>query len=109
MRALQMPELTKEQLNELANMYRSTKDVRIRTRAQKVLLACKQHLAPPCIAGIVRCRQLLDEVKPDGSKYYYLFDGLGSVIGMTNSSGTLVNFYDYEGGILLDRFAPIRE
>ncbi len=42
------------------------------------------------------CSQLLDEVKPDGSKYYYLFDGLGSVIGMTNSSGTLVNFYDYD-------------
>jgi RHS repeat-associated protein len=42
------------------------------------------------------CSQLLDEVKPDGSKYYYLFDGLGSVIGMTNSSGSLVNFYDYD-------------
>jgi hypothetical protein len=33
MRALQMPELTEEQRNELSEMYRRTKDVRVRTRA----------------------------------------------------------------------------
>lgn len=28
--------------------------------------------------------------------YYYLFDGLGSVVGLTDSSGTLVNSYKYD-------------
>jgi hypothetical protein len=37
MRALQMPELTEEQLAELSKTYRNTKDVRIRTRVQMVL------------------------------------------------------------------------
>jgi transposase len=54
MRALQMPELTEEQQTELAEVYRTTKDVRIRTRAQIVLLACEQHLSAASIATIVR-------------------------------------------------------
>lgn len=49
-----MPELTEKQQTELAEMYRTTKDVRIRTRAQMVLLACEQHLSAPSIAAIVR-------------------------------------------------------
>ena len=32
----------------------------------------------------------------DGKKYYYLFDGLGSHVGMTDSSGNEVNRYDYD-------------
>ena len=31
-----------------------------------------------------------------GSVYYYLFDGLGSIVGMTNSSGALVATYGYD-------------
>ncbi len=54
MRALEMVELMEEQLSELAKMYRDTKDVRIRTRVQMVLLACEQHLTAPSIARIVR-------------------------------------------------------
>ena len=54
MRALQIPDLTEEQQTELAELYRSTKDVRTRTRAQMVLLACEQHLSAPAIAVIVR-------------------------------------------------------
>lgn len=54
MRALQIPDLTEEQQTELAELYRSTKDVSIRTRAQMVLLACEQHLSAPAIAVIVR-------------------------------------------------------
>jgi transposase len=54
MRPLQMPELTPEQQSELAVLYRSTKDVRLRTRAQMVLLACEQHLTAKAIAEIVR-------------------------------------------------------
>ena len=54
MRPLQMPELTQEQRGELAHLYRNTKDVRLRTRAQIVLLACEQHLIAKAIAEIVR-------------------------------------------------------
>ena len=54
MKALQIPDLTEEEQTELAVLYRSTKDVRIRTRAQMVLLACEQHLSAPAIAAIVR-------------------------------------------------------
>jgi transposase len=49
-----MPELTEEQQSELSKAYRNVKDVRIRTRAQMVLLACEQHLTAPHIAPIVR-------------------------------------------------------
>lgn len=54
MRALEISKRTEEQQTELAELYRSTKDVRIRTRAQMVLLACEQHLSAPAIAAIVR-------------------------------------------------------
>ena len=33
---------------------------------------------------------------PDGKKYYYLFDGEGSIVGVTDSTGTDVNRYDYD-------------
>lgn len=36
------------------------------------------------------------------NRYYYIFDGLGSVVGLTDSSGTLINTYSYDpyGNIL---------
>lgn len=30
------------------------------------------------------------------NRYYYLFDGLGSVVALVNSSGTVVNTYKYD-------------
>jgi RHS repeat-associated protein len=39
---------------------------------------------------------LNDERTPDGKKYYYLFDGLGSIVAMTDGSGHEVNSYDYD-------------
>ncbi len=54
MRAFQMPELTEDQLAELSNTHRNTKDVRIRTRTQMILLAVEHHLTAPRIAIIVR-------------------------------------------------------
>ncbi|GCE13356.1 RHS repeat-associated core domain-containing protein [Tengunoibacter tsumagoiensis] len=42
------------------------------------------------------CGLLNNERTPDGKKYYYLFDGLGSVVGMTNSTGQEVNAYTYD-------------
>jgi RHS repeat-associated protein len=43
-----------------------------------------------------RCGLLNDERTPDGKKYYYPFDGLGSIVAMTNSTGAEVNKYDYD-------------
>jgi YD repeat-containing protein len=39
--------------------------------------------------------QLVDEHLSSGV-YYYLFDGLGSVVGLTDSSGKLVQTYQYD-------------
>lgn len=51
---LRLPEPTPEALAELATLYRTTRNVRLRTRAQLVLLALEQHLSAPAIAQIVR-------------------------------------------------------
>jgi RHS repeat-associated protein len=42
------------------------------------------------------CGLLNNERTPDGKKYYYLFDGLGTIVGMTDSSGKEVNGYVYD-------------
>ncbi len=42
------------------------------------------------------CGLLNSERTPDGKTYYYLFDGLGSIVGMTDSAGKEVNGYDYD-------------
>jgi RHS repeat-associated protein len=48
------------------------------------------------------CGMLVYERLPNGNKYYYLFDGLGSIVGLTNSSGSEVNAYDYDPyGVIL--------
>ena len=46
--------LEKEAIKELAESYRTTKDVRVRTRAQMVLLTGEQGLQTGQIAAIVR-------------------------------------------------------
>ena len=38
---------------------------------------------------------LIDERTPSGA-YYYLFDGQGSIVGLTDSNGTLVSTYQYD-------------
>src|SRR6266699_836640 len=42
------------------------------------------------------CGLLNNERTPDGKKYSYLFDGLGSIVGLTNSAGNEINAYDYD-------------
>src|SRR5215210_9479766 len=54
MRPIQIPELGSEQLAALDEMYRTTREVRLRTRAQMVLLAAEQRLTAAAIASIVR-------------------------------------------------------
>jgi transposase len=54
MKPLEMPELTAEHLDAVATLYRTTHNVRLRTRAQMVLLAAEQQLGVREIAAIVR-------------------------------------------------------
>jgi transposase len=54
MKPIRVPDLAPEQLAELEELYRSTRSVRLRTRAQMVLLAAEQRLTAREIAEIVR-------------------------------------------------------
>lgn len=54
MRPIRIRDLAPEQLVELENLYRTTRDARLRTRTQMVLLAAEQHLTAAQIAKIVR-------------------------------------------------------
>lgn len=54
MQPVRIPKLTPAQLDELDEVYRACRDVRLRTRIQMVLLAVEQHLTAAAIAGIVR-------------------------------------------------------
>jgi putative transposase len=51
---LEIAPLTTEEVEALDTLYRSTKDVRVRTRTQIVLLAGEQRMTAPIIAKIVR-------------------------------------------------------
>lgn len=54
MKAIQLPALSEAQLKELEELYQRTHDVRLRTRAQMMLLAAEQGLSAPTIGKIVR-------------------------------------------------------
>lgn len=54
MKPIQLPPQTPEQLETLDELYRSTKDVRLRQRAQVVLLAAENGMVAAEIGGIVR-------------------------------------------------------
>lgn len=49
-----IPDPTATELEALSTLYRTTRDARLRTRAQIVLLAAEQHLTAQAIAAIVR-------------------------------------------------------
>jgi transposase len=54
MRPIQLPEQSEEQIKALGELYRATHNVRLRTRAQLVLLAVEQHQTAAAIAAMVR-------------------------------------------------------
>jgi transposase len=54
MEPIHVPPLNEQQRRELDELYRKTKDPRLRTRAQMVFLSAEQHLKAPDIAPIVR-------------------------------------------------------
>lgn len=51
---LEIPPLTAEAVEALDTLYRTTKDMRVRTRSQILLLAGEQQMTAPAIAKIVR-------------------------------------------------------
>jgi len=57
MHPIRIPELGPAQVEELDALYRTTRDVRLRTRAQMVLLAAEQRLTAAEIASIVRASE----------------------------------------------------
>jgi transposase len=54
MRPLTLSDVSSADLAALDHLYHSTRDARMRTRAQIILLAAEQHLVAPQIAAIVR-------------------------------------------------------
>lgn len=71
MQPLRLNNISSEDLAELERLYDSTRDVRVRTRAQMILLAAEQRLTAPQIATIVRrdrqtVRRWLKRYQSDG-------------------------------------------
>ena len=54
MKAIEFPPQSLEQITALNELYRTTKDVRLRTRAQMILLAAEKKMVAHEIAEIVR-------------------------------------------------------
>ena len=54
MKPIQLAPLSPERINELSQLYRTTRDVRLRTRSQIILLAAEQEMSAPAIASVVR-------------------------------------------------------
>jgi transposase len=54
MRPIRLETLSADQLHELDDLYHRTRDVRVRTRVQMILLAAEQRLVAAEIAPIVR-------------------------------------------------------
>lgn len=51
---LRLSPLSADQIDELNELYRTTKDVRLRTRSQMILMGSEQGMIAPAIAQIVR-------------------------------------------------------
>ena len=54
MRRMNLTSLSRKQVSELDELCRTTRDVRLRTRVQMILLASEQGMSAPEIAVIVR-------------------------------------------------------
>ena len=57
MKPIRIPPLDPKQLAELEEFYRTTREARLRTRAQMVLLASERHPTAAQIAGVVRASE----------------------------------------------------
>jgi transposase len=55
MKAIELPPQTPEQIEAVDELYRTTKDVRLRSRAQMILLAAEKGWTASAISQVVRC------------------------------------------------------
>jgi transposase len=55
MKAIELPPQTPEQLAAVDALYRTTKDVHLRSRTQMILLAAEQGWTASAISQVVRC------------------------------------------------------
>jgi transposase len=55
MKAIEIPPQTPEQIQVLDELYRTTKDVRLRNRVQMILLAAERGWTASVISEVVRC------------------------------------------------------
>ena len=83
MNALRISELPGEAIHELDKLYRTTRDVRLRTRAQIILLAAEKGLLAAEIAEIVRT----DEQTVRRWLKRYLATGLSGLADSTRPGG----------------------
>ena len=83
MRALQVSDLSAEAIGELDKLYRTTRDARLRTRAQIILLAAEKGLVAAEIASIVRT----DEQTVRRWLKRYLTDGLAGLFDSPRPGG----------------------
>jgi transposase len=81
--ALKIPELPGEAIRELDKLYHTTRDVRLRTRAQIILLAAEKGLLAAEIAEIVRT----DEQTVRRWLKRYLTTGLSGLADSTRPGG----------------------
>ena len=87
---IRLRNLTDKELVELDELYRTTKEVRIRTRAQMILLAAEQELTAPQIAQIVRkddqtVRNWLKRFEAEGVKGLYDAPRPGTPVKVSNA------------------------
>ena len=54
MKPIEIKELNEAELKELNDLYQKTKEARLRTRVQMILLAAEQKMSAPQIGQIVR-------------------------------------------------------
>ena len=90
MKPLRLPELSAEMIAELDQLYRTTRDVRVRTRAQMVLLAAEQNMVAAEIATIVRkdeqtVRRWLKRYLAEGVQGLYDAPRPGSPVKVTDA------------------------
>lgn len=57
MKPIRIPTLDSKQLADLEKLYRSTREARLRTRAQMILLAAERDLTAAEIAGVTRASE----------------------------------------------------
>lgn len=96
MKAIQLPGLSETQVKELEELYRTTHDVRLRTRSQMMLLAAEQGLTAPAIGRIVRENE--ETVRRWMKRY--MAEGINGLMDMPRPGATPKMTPEYEHELL---------